>query len=141
MAGAKRAHKIREILEDRAAGYGEYCKANVAFSPNPFTIDHIIPISAGGTDELDNLAYACFGCNCSKYQSYIAIDPFTQIEVPLFNPRKENWDQHFVWDADAVRVLGLTPVGRATVHRLKLNRPELIRMREGLIAVNRHPPE
>lgn len=140
MAGAKYPPEIRQYLEDRAGGYCEYCKANVVFSPHPFTIDHIIPKSAGATDDLDNIAYACFGCNRCKHDKFTAIDPFSQTVVPIFNPRTEDWNDHFVWNADTTRLLGLTAIGRATIEKLKLNRPELVRMREALVAVNRHPP-
>lgn len=30
------------------------------------TIDHIIPVVAGGTDDMDNLQTLCFSCNASK---------------------------------------------------------------------------
>lgn len=30
------------------------------------TLEHIVPRTHGGTDELDNLAIACFGCNSGK---------------------------------------------------------------------------
>ena len=32
----------------------------------PFHVDHMIPISQGGTDDLENLALACRICNCKK---------------------------------------------------------------------------
>lgn len=35
-------------------------------SPESFTIDHITPISRGGTDTLDNIAAAHRGCNRAK---------------------------------------------------------------------------
>jgi hypothetical protein len=30
------------------------------------TVDHVIPVSRGGTDDLDNLQTACWSCNSSK---------------------------------------------------------------------------
>ena len=33
---------------------------------NRVTIEHIVPRNHGGTDELDNLALACAGCNQEK---------------------------------------------------------------------------
>jgi 5-methylcytosine-specific restriction endonuclease McrA len=30
------------------------------------TIDHIVPVSKGGKDTLDNMAVACYACNQAK---------------------------------------------------------------------------
>lgn len=32
----------------------------------PLTVDHVIPVSRGGSDELENLAPACMPCNREK---------------------------------------------------------------------------
>jgi hypothetical protein len=48
-------------------------------------------------------------------------DPETQQEVPLFNPRLMQWADHFVWSANGLKVVGITPIGRATCHRLDIN--------------------
>lgn len=34
--------------------------------PQSFTIDHIVPISLGGSDTLDNVAAACRRCNIAR---------------------------------------------------------------------------
>lgn len=141
MAKSKLSVEIRKNIEERANGYCEYCRASVVFAPHSFTIDHIIPLIAGGTDEPNNLAYACYGCNRRKYDKTAAIDPFSQTESPIFNPRTQAWSNHFSWDPDFIRILGLTSTGRATIAALQLNRPELVRMRKELIEVNRHPPK
>lgn len=31
-----------------------------------FTVDHVHPVSLGGSDDVDNLVPACRSCNCSK---------------------------------------------------------------------------
>lgn len=31
-----------------------------------FGVDHVVPFIRGGTNEIDNLAPACFSCNCRK---------------------------------------------------------------------------
>jgi 5-methylcytosine-specific restriction endonuclease McrA len=46
-----------------------------------FHVEHIIPRSAGGGDDLDNLAWACPGCNLSKTSRVILPDPLTGQEV------------------------------------------------------------
>ena len=38
-------------------------------------------------------------------------------------------------------IVGQTPIGRATVEALKLNRQELINLRQLLIGAGEHPPE
>ncbi|MBW4435195.1 MAG: HNH endonuclease [Pelatocladus maniniholoensis HA4357-MV3] len=42
-----------------------------------FTVDHLIPRSLGGTDEVDNLALACRRCNERRYNFVAGVDPET----------------------------------------------------------------
>lgn len=90
-------------------------------SSDRFTIDHLVPQSLGGSDEPDNLALACTRCNQRRYNFTIGIDPVTQQEIPLFNPRNQKWADHFIWTVDGLKILGITPTGRATCNRLDLN--------------------
>lgn len=32
----------------------------------PLTNDHVVPLSRGGSNNIDNILPACKGCNCSK---------------------------------------------------------------------------
>jgi hypothetical protein len=80
-----------------------------------------MPQSLGGSDELENLALACHRCNERRYNFITGIDPQTQTEVPLFNPRQQLWATHFIWTADGLQIFGMTPIGRATCQRLDLN--------------------
>jgi hypothetical protein len=50
--------------------------------------------------------------------------------VPLFNPRKDNWEVHFRFEN--TKILAITAIGRATVELLDLNSPrrQLIRRAE-----------
>lgn len=50
-----------------------------------------------------------------------ATDNQTRTTARLFDPRRDNWDNHFRVDADQGLIAGITPVGRATVERLKMN--------------------
>jgi len=93
-----------------------------------FHIEHIVPQSRGGHTRLDNLAWACPGCNLHKANRVKSNDPESGNQVPLFNPRVDNWNAHFRWDG--YRVVGLTPIGRTTVAALDLNHPRRIQIRE-----------
>lgn len=99
-----------------------------------------MPVSLGGTDSLDNLALACFHCNRRKTNRLTAIDPETGETVPLFNPRQDNWREHFVWSVDKLQVVGLTAIGRATIATLSLNRERILHIRAADVEMGRHPP-
>lgn len=96
----------------------------------PFQIDHVRPQKHHGTTTADNLALACFPCNNHKGPNLAGID--TGVLVRLFNPREDQWDEHFAWEGP--RLVGLTAVGRTTVDVLAINAPDRIALREGLIA-------
>ena len=127
---------LRQYVAERAQGCCEYCGWPDWLTPGSFAVEHIQPVVRGGTDDRTNLAYACPGCNNAKYDATDALDPATGQRVPLFNPRQDLWNAHFQWAADQFQQIGLTPTGRATVARLRLNRPEVIAMRQ---VVRRYP--
>lgn len=139
MPESRLTNRGRLEVAERAQGCCEYCQSQAQFSADPFSIEHIIPRSRGGTDDLSNLALSCQGCNNRKYTDVAAIDPITGETVPLFHPRKQRWSDHFVWSADWTLVIGLTPTGRATVEKLHLNRKGLVNLRRILQAVGNHP--
>ena len=95
----------------------------------------------GGSDEPDNLALACQGCNNFKYDLIHAVDPETRVSVPLFHPRQDTWAEHFRWNENYTIIIGISPTGRATVQRLKLNRDMLINQRVVYRAYGIHPPK
>jgi hypothetical protein len=108
----------------------------------PLEIEHIEPLARGGTNVEDNLWLACPICNRHKGSKTIAIDPITQSELPLFNPRIQHWNEHFEWSDDGLRVIGKTPTGRATVIALKLDSdPEALEVRSYWVKAGWHPPK
>ena len=132
--------EIQNQIRQRANFLCEYCHASEKWQYVAFTIEHIIPRVKNGADTLDNLALACFHCNRKKSDRTTATDPISGSEVPHFNPRQDSWKDHFSWSADGLFIIGLTPVGRATVAALALNRERVINIRAADIAVGRHPP-
>jgi len=101
-------------------------------------VDHIDPLSG---DDLDNLALACWNCNNHKRQATQAIDPESETEVRLFHPRNDIWRDHFVWAHNYSQIAGQTPIGRATIIRLKMNRPILVTARRRWVDGGYHRPE
>ncbi|MBD1844935.1 HNH endonuclease [Cyanobacteria bacterium FACHB-63] len=136
----KLAAEIQQQVRTRANFLCEYCHASEQWQYVPFTIDHLLPVVQGGTDELDNLALACFHCNRRKTNQTSAIDPQTEQLVSLFNPRHDLWSNHFIWSADGLIIISLTAIGRATVAALTLNRARVINIREADKTIGRHPP-
>ena len=130
---------LREVVAERARYCCEYCFSQVRFSPDPFSIEHIIPLAADGTNALENLALSCQGCNNHKYTSTMAIDPISGKKVILYNPRFDTWEKHFAWVDDYAIIVGLTPTGRASIEKLKLNREGVVNLRRALRVLNLHP--
>jgi hypothetical protein len=132
--------EIQEFVRQRAAGLCEYCHTQECWQYVRFTVDHVVPLSKGGTDDQTNLALACFHCNRRKSNHMTAIDSETGDEAALYNPRKHIWQDHFIWSVDGLSIIGLTSIGRATVTALEFNRERVLNIRSADGAVNRHPP-
>lgn len=107
----------------------------------PFYCRSHYPSFTRRPDDIGNLCLACFHCNRRESFYISGIDLFTGEEVPLFHPRKDRWNEHFIWSSDKLSIIGLTPTGRATVVLLELNRERAMRIRAADIVVGRHPSE
>lgn len=139
---AKRfSDKVKAYVSKRAGYICEYCLAPSAFSSTHYAVEHIIPSSKGGSNTVSNLALACQGCNNIKFTKTEATDPESGKTVQLFNPRTHIWREHFCWDTRFIEIIGLTPVGRATIDALDLNRIEVCNLRAILFIIGEHPPD
>jgi hypothetical protein len=85
--------------------------------------------------------YVCLLCNSHKGIHQQAVDPLTNQIVPLFHPVKQTWDDHFSWSENKTNIIGQTPTGRATIDLLKMNRPQLVFLREIWQSVDQFPPD
>jgi len=132
--------QTRRSVEARAQGRCEYCRCPADHTPDDFAAEHIIPRSGGGTDDLDNLAWSCQGCNNRKFTATQAVDPETAAEVMLYHPRRHMWSDHFRWSDDWLTLIGVSPIGRATIVRLNLNRYNVVNLRAVLVSAGKHPP-
>ena len=130
----------QRVVIERAHSRCEYCQSQADYATETFAVEHIQPISQGGGNDLNNLALSCSGCNGRKYNKTEAPDPTDGAMAPLFNPREQQWQEHFCWGSDYTQVVGLTPTGRATLEALQMNRPALINIRQLLYAIGKHPP-
>jgi HNH endonuclease len=141
VASRKISDSIQQQVRQRASELCEYCHASEKWQYVLFTVDHVIPLSQNGKDSIDNLALACFHCNRKKSAKTAAINPESGLEVPLFNPKISLWGEHFIWSVDGLKIIGLTPTGKATIAALNFNRERIINIRAADKAVNRHPPQ
>ncbi|MCG8353690.1 MAG: HNH endonuclease [Chloroflexales bacterium] len=104
------------------------------------SIEHIVPLATGGLTERANLWRSCRECNERKGVQLQAPDPESGEVVNLYHPRMQRWQDHFRWSDDRLLVIGVTPIGRATVAALDLNRPHQIVARQRWVLVGWHPP-
>ena len=114
-------HEVqREAVRDRAGRRCEYCHLpDVLPRILRFHMEHIVARQHRGLTESDNLAWSCQRCNAHKGPNLTGVDPDTSALVQLFHPRRDRWEEHFAWDG--LTLIGLTPVGRATVWVLEMN--------------------
>lgn len=132
---------LRARVADAALHRCGYCQTQEVVVGMPMEIEHIVPVAAGGTSEEDNLWLACPRCNLYKADHRRALDPRTEELVPLFDPRRQVWAEHFSWQEGGLIIAGASPSGRATVEALKLNNAFVVRARHIWIAWGWHPPK
>lgn len=123
---------LRRLIYERANGCCEYCLTPEAVSLAAHEVDHIIAEKHGGPTQEDNLALSCALCNKRKGSDLASLDPDTGEVVPLYNPRRNRWADHF--QLNGAQFAPLTPMGRTTAHFLQLNSPERVLEREVLLA-------
>ncbi|MCC6629966.1 MAG: HNH endonuclease [Chloroflexi bacterium] len=131
----------RDRLVVQAGGRCGYCRSSEQVTGNPLVLDHLQPRARGGTDVEANLWPACSQCNSFKQARVRARDPESGAVVPLFDPRRQRWEDHFAWTEGGRLIVGRTSTGRATVTALRLNRPLLVAARGLWIDAGLHPPE
>lgn len=57
---------LRKLVIRRAGNRCEYCRLSQSGQEATFHIDHILPVSEGGTTIAENLALACVSCSLRK---------------------------------------------------------------------------
>ena len=128
--------RVRRQADDRCG----YCLSPQKLVLGWLELEHIIPSARGGSDFEENLWLACRLCNHFKSDQQDAPDPETGKRVALYNPRQQQWNEHFAWSADGVNIVGTTPCGRATVLALQMNFWIAVQVRRQWVAAGWHPP-
>lgn len=129
--------RVRARFNDCCA----YCRTAESLTVAIFEFEPIKPLSAGGETSFENLCFSCPTCNRYKAKRQAAIDPISEQVVPLFHPHQESWYEHFAWNRDFTEIIGLPPTANATIAALKMNRPQLTRVRKMWVTMNEHPPK
>ncbi len=118
----------RRFIRERAHSRCEYCRMCEAWEPYfIYHTEHIMARQHGGSDALENLAFACNHCNALKGPNLTSVDPDTDKVTALFHARADVWDTHFRIEDGQIR--GLTAIGRTTVFLLQMNTPQRIELR------------
>jgi hypothetical protein len=122
----------RQRVQARAGDRCEYCRLCQKHDRfHPSHLEHVVARQHGGSDDLENLAWACHQCNLHKGPNLSGVDPDTGEMVRLFHPRRDRWRDHFAFHG--ARVVGRTPVGRATAWLLQVNSEERVELRRVLM--------
>ncbi len=133
----KRDKVIRATANNRCG----YCLMPQHINPSRLEIEHLLPKVVGGTNEEENLWLACRDCNLYKSSKTHAVDPLTGENIRLFNPRTDDWHEHFEFADDGMRINGKTSIGRATVETLSLNNSHSVSLRRLWVSVGWYPPK
>jgi hypothetical protein len=129
----------RAVARD-AGGECGYCRAPQRALPYRLEIEHIAPALLGGGDDLSNLWLSCHKCNKLKSNHVVGTDPLTQKVTSLFNPRQNEWTDHFSWQGGGLFIIGRTAIGRVTVDLLRLNDAYYQSARQVWILAGIYPP-
>lgn len=116
------AHVRRTVRTIYAFACG-YCGVTETEVGSTLTIDHFHPVDAGGTDDADNLVYACHACNLYKSAAWNPQVP------PVLHPLQTDLSLHLhLLPNDTLE--GLTPEGRRHIETLHLNRSPMVERRK-----------
>ena len=123
---------LDRLVRERAAGRCEYCRLPQAGTRVPLEIDHIIARKHRGRTVAGNLALSCYYCNVYKGPNLTGRDPATGKVTRLYHPRRHKWAYHFRFDGSILT--GRTAIGRTTIDVLRMNHPQLVALRDILMA-------
>lgn len=124
---------VRLVVQARAQDTCEYC---LMPARTQYHVDHIIPVARWQSylngllslhplvsdqiaDHVDNFAWTCLYCNTAKgdrIQGRVG-----NRVARLFHPRRDVWEEHFMFTDGFLLISGLSELGRATELALGFN--------------------
>lgn len=108
-----------------------YCGVTEVDTGNGLEIDHYLPVSRGGKDQLENLVYCCSACNRFKGSVWAPANSARRILHPL----RDDTAAHFREGLDG-QIIALTETGQFHIETLHLNRPQLVAQRKQRLLIN-----
>ena len=129
---------VRSLVAHRAHYVCEYCLIAEADTFFGCEIDHIIAVKHGGSNDSQNLAYACLSCNRNKGSDLGSIASTGEL-ISFYNPRKDRWSDHF--KLDGTQIMPLSATGEVTSQILRFNQVERLVERNTLTRIGRYLSE
>jgi hypothetical protein len=123
---------LRREIRQRAEGRCEYCRHTDVLAAVRFEAEHIVPVKLRGEATIDNTAWACFQCNRFKGAAVAGYDHAGADVIRLFNPRRDEWSDHFSMEEGVI--VPRTRIGGITAEVLRLNDSRRIDARRLLIS-------
>jgi hypothetical protein len=118
--------EARAAVRAAFGGRCGYCGVSETSVGGELEIDHFHPQAAGGSDDIENLVYACTACN--RFKGDYAPAPVAPESLRLLHPQRDDLGVH-IEETVHGRLIGLTPRGWFHIQRLHLNRPQLVELR------------
>ena len=123
---------LERLVRQRAGGRCEYCRLPQAGTQVPIEIDHIIARKHRGRTLAGNLALSCYYCNVYKGPNLTGRDPATGKVTPALPSPPSQMELSFPFRGQPP--IGRTAIGRTTIDVLRMNHPQLVALRDLLLA-------
>lgn len=131
--------ELRRLVFARAERLCEYCLIHEDDTFFGCEVDHIVSEKHDGPTTAANLALACLFCNRNKGSDIASVVPGSNRLIRFFNPRTDQWNEHFRLGVDGISIVPLTEIGEATARIFGINAGERLLERDTLRDVGRYP--
>src|SRR5205823_5213015 len=116
------AHPRHDLVRTRFGGHCAYCGVWEVDAGGELTVDHHVPVSAGGDDSDDNLVYCCVRCNLYK-ADFTPNARQAAAGLRVLHPVRDRVQDHFTLDETTGLLVPNTGTGRFHIALLHLKRP------------------